>query len=409
MDEIQQILNSMMSTALTPQTAAVAIAVIGLNIHFGFTGLLNIGQSAFMLLGAYGFAITIKEGIPLLGIDPLTFMSLVAGTIVGLGMAFLFALILGVPTLKLRGDYLAIVTISAAEIIRYVGRSVGYETLFGLTGGAQGIPGSRYRDPFNDLMAGRVNGSEEATLLPFSYRDVADGSTPVRILLWLVVIAILVALVLAALGKIGPTEGAGRTWTLTGLGVALGLGLLFIAPVTNQKIGADGWWVTAVAWAVAVVCTVLVLFLTRSPWGRALRGVREDEEAMRSLGKNVFAIKMQALVIGGLFGALGGIFFVLPSTVQPDNMGRSLTFFCYTALLLGGAATIWGPILGSMIFFAGRIGVIGITQTYVPESVMTNQEATQFAYVVVGVALMLLVIFRPQGILGDKRELRFNV
>ena len=73
MDDIQSILNAMVREALSPQTAAVAIAVIGLNIHFGYTGLLNIGQSAFMLLGAYGFAITVKEGHPM-----------VLGVIVGL-------------------------------------------------------------------------------------------------------------------------------------------------------------------------------------------------------------------------------------------------------------------------------------------------------------------------------------
>ena len=65
MDDIQNILNAMVRTAVDPQTAAVAIAVIGLNIHFGYTGLLNIGQSAFMLLGAYGFAISITQGLPL--------------------------------------------------------------------------------------------------------------------------------------------------------------------------------------------------------------------------------------------------------------------------------------------------------------------------------------------------------
>ncbi len=64
MDDIQNILNAMIRTAVDPQTAAVAIAVIGLNIHFGYTGLLNIGQSAFMLLGAYGFAISITQGWP---------------------------------------------------------------------------------------------------------------------------------------------------------------------------------------------------------------------------------------------------------------------------------------------------------------------------------------------------------
>ncbi|WP_372733425.1 branched-chain amino acid ABC transporter permease [Nocardioides sp.] len=395
MNEIQQILTSMVSTALTPQTAAVAIAVIGLNIHFGFTGLLNIGQSAFMLLGAYGFAISITSyDLPL-----------IVAVFVGLALAFLFALVLGVPTLKLRGDYLAIVTISAAEIIRYVGRSVGYEWLFDKTGGAQGIPGSRYRGPFRDLS---VFGDGSTSLLPFNWRDVADGAIWVRLLSWAIVIAVIITVIQIARGKTSLT-GRTRALSLTALGAVGVLVTLFAVPVTNQNTGVDGWWTVVVAWGLAVLSSVLVLILTRSPWGRALRGVREDEDAMRSLGKNVFAIKMQALIIGGLFGALGGIMYVLPSTVQPDNMGRSLTFFIYTALLLGGAATIWGPILGSILFFAGRIAVIGITQTYVPNSIMSNQEATQFAFIVVGVALMLLVIFRPQGILGDKRELRFNV
>jgi ABC-type branched-subunit amino acid transport system permease subunit len=404
MDEIQQILNSMMSSATGPQTAAVAIAVIGLNIHFGFTGLLNIGQSAFMLLGAYGFAITIKEGIPALGIEPLGFPALVVGVIVGLGLAFLFALILGVPTLKLRGDYLAIVTISAAEIVRYIGRSVGYETLFGLTGGAQGIPGSQYREPFTDLSP---LGSGNSTFLEFNYTDVADGAVWVRLVGWLVGVGIIVAIVMLAKGRTGLT-GMAKRGAMAGLIVLATVVLLFLAPVNNQNTGVDGWWVTIVAWVVAALSTVLVLMLARSPWGRALRGVREDEDAMRSLGKNVFAIKMQALVIGGLFGALGGMIYVLPATVQPDSMGRSLTFFCYTALLLGGAATIWGPILGSIIFFAGRIFIIGFSNTYF-DGFMSNQESSQFAFIVVGVVLMLLVIFRPQGILGDKRELRFNV
>jgi neutral amino acid transport system permease protein len=408
MDEIQAILNSMLGTAIAPGTAAVAIAVIGLNVHFGFTGLLNIGQSAFMLLGAYGFAITIKEGIPALGIDPLSFAALVAGVVVGLGLAFLFALILGIPTLKLRGDYLAIVTISAAEIVRYVGRSVGYEWLFQLTGGAQGIPGSRYRDPFTDLASPFVsNGDEEATLIPFNFLDVADGAVWVRAVGWLLMLVLVVAIVQVVRGRAGFTGGAKRGATI-GLSVVAVLLLFFLVPVRNQKVGVDGWWITVVAWALAVLCTLIVLLLAKSPWGRALRGVREDEDAMRSLGKNVFAIKMQALVIGGLFGALGGIIYVLPATVQPDSMGRSLTFFCYTALLLGGAATIWGPILGSIIFFSGRIFIIGFSNTYF-DGFMSNQESSQFAFIVVGVALMLLVIFRPQGILGDKRELRFNV
>jgi neutral amino acid transport system permease protein len=398
MDDIQQILNQMMREALSPQTAAVAIAVIGLNIHFGYTGLLNIGQSAFMLLGAYGFAITISQG-----------RSMWLGIVVGLLLAFVFALVLGVPTLKLRGDYLAIVTISAAEIVRYVGRSNGVGWLYDWTGGAQGIFGKSYRPPFTDLSPIK-NGSTQ--LLPFNYGDIGGGSTIVRLIGWVVVVALIVAIVRVARGKIA-LEGTAKRVALVGLSVLTALVVMFLVPITRANTGANGWWFTIVAWALMLLGTLVLYGLVRSPWGRALRGVREDEDAMRSLGKNVFAIKMQALVLGGLFGAIGGMVYVLPATVQPDSMGRSLTFFCYTALLLGGAATIWGPVLGSLIFFVGRIAIIGITSTYFSGSeylgLMSNQQASQFAFIAVGVALMLLVIFRPQGILGDKRELRFNV
>jgi ABC-type branched-subunit amino acid transport system permease subunit len=185
--------------------------------------------------------------------------------------------------------------------------------------------------------------------------------------------------------------------------------LLFLFPVSTQSTGVNGWWVRTVAWVLVLACVGVTFLLVRSPWGRLLRGIREDEEAIRSLGKNVFAIKMQALVIGGLFGALGGMIYVLPASVQPDSMGRSLTFFCYTALLLGGAATIFGPVLGSVLFFAGRIVIKTAAAAYIPNSVMNGQQTEQFSYIVVGVVLMLLVIFRPQGILGNKRELRFDV
>ena len=307
MDDIQGILNAMIRTAVDPQTAAVAIAVIGLNIHFGYTGLLNIGQSAFMLLGAYGFAISITQGWPLL-----------VAIIVGLMVAFVFALVLGVPTLKLRGDYLAIVTISAAEIVRYVGRSVGYESLFNLTGGAQGIPGSQYRSPFTDLS---FFGNGTTQVLSFNYTDVGDGdSTLVRVVGWAAVVGLIWLALRIGRGKMA-IEGSARTVALVGLTIVTILVVFFLAPVTQQNTGVNGWWFTVVTWIIVAISLVVVLGLTRSPWGRALKGVREDEDAMRSLGKNVFAIKMQALVIGGLFGAIGGMMYVLPATVQPDCPG----------------------------------------------------------------------------------------
>ena len=97
-----------------PVTAAYAISAIGLNLQFGYTGLLNFGHVAFMLVGAYGMAITVDLGGPLwLGVP------------VGILAAAFLGLLLGLPTLRLRADYLAIMTIAAGEIIRLVVRSVG--------------------------------------------------------------------------------------------------------------------------------------------------------------------------------------------------------------------------------------------------------------------------------------------
>ncbi len=102
MDYILSLLSSLTQEALAPTTAAFALAAIGLNVHFGLTGLVNMGQAAFLLLGAYGFAISITNGLPF-----------VMAVLVALLVAIVFAIILGIPTLRLRGDYLAIVTISA--------------------------------------------------------------------------------------------------------------------------------------------------------------------------------------------------------------------------------------------------------------------------------------------------------
>src|SRR5690606_10159564 len=119
-----------------PVTAAYAIAAIGLNVHFGLTGLLNMGQAGFMLIGAYGFAITTLAG-----------HSAAMGLVVGLAASTLFALLLGMPTLRLRGDYLAIVTYAAAEIVRLVGRST---SLTWLTGGNAGIAGDGFKNAFHE-------------------------------------------------------------------------------------------------------------------------------------------------------------------------------------------------------------------------------------------------------------------
>jgi neutral amino acid transport system permease protein len=322
-----RILANVVGEFFSPLTAAYAIAAIGLNIHFGLTGLLNMGQAGFMLIGAYGFAITTLAG-----------GSALAGILVGLVAAVVFSLILGVPTLRLRGDYLAIVTIAAAEIVRLIARST---SMTWLTGGNAGIAGDGFKNAFHETC-------------PFP-----SGNTTV---LW---------------------------WTY-------------------PNCYSNSWWLRIVAWVLVGLFCLLVGRLMRSPWGRVLKGIREDEDAVRSLGKNVYAYKMQALILGGVVGALGGVLWAHANAVQPDSMGRPTTFWIWTLLLLGGAATIWGPVLGSILFWVALVTVRNLAGWLIPESMMTATEREPFSLVLVGVTLMCLVVFRPQGLLGNRRELVIN-
>ena len=262
--DIMTIISNAAGELIAPTTAAYVLAAIGLNIHFGMTGLMNMGQAGFMLLGAYGFAITQSMGC-----------NLFASVCAALALAVIYALLLGIPTLKLGPDYLAMVTLAAAEIIRIIGRSTA---MTNFTGGSAGISPQDFTEKFESLSP-----------LP-------DGST--TFLLW-----------------------------------------------TYSNNIANSWWLRIVAWVLVVIAALLCWRWFHSPWGRMLKGIREDENAIRSLGKPVTRYKMESLILGGLFGAIAGIIFVLPRSVQPDSLGRTVTFYVWTILLLGGAATILGPVL----------------------------------------------------------------
>lgn len=349
------ILGNALGEFVSPTTAAYALAAIGLSIHFGYTGLLNFGQAGFMAVGAYSFAIfslnlggPIEDGLRAawgLGAGDagsvLSWLAIlvpvVLGILVAIAAAVVFAFILGIPTLRLRADYLAIVTIASAEIVRYIVSTTG---MTDITGGSQGLNG--YNRQFNRL---NLFGNGEFGFGPFEY--------------------------------------TGLEW--------------------SQRL---------FGWALVAVAAVLVFLLMRSPWGRVVKGIREDEDAVRSLGKNVYSYKMQALILGGTFGALAGIVFIMPRSLQPGNYGTPLTFFIWTLLLLGGAATVFGPIIGSMIFW----GVLSLTNGVIELlrdsgilGFMTSTQAGQIRFILVGIALMIIVIFRPQGIFGNRKELSFSV
>lgn len=324
-------LSFVLSQAVTQAIGVTAIiyclAAMGVNIQFGYTGLLNFGQVAFVAVGAYAVGvIVVTAGL-----------SLWLAVLVGLLASVILALILGIPTLRLRADYLAIVTIAASEIIRLVVRSIALRDTFG---GVNGINGKM--------------GQEFHNLNPFPQ----DISLP------------------------------------------------FLA-FTRQDL-----WVAVVGWVLVAIFTVGIWLLVRSPWGRVIRGIREDEHAVVSLGKNTYWYKMQALVIGGLLGTMGGIVWaVAKQSVQPDNFVPDVTFFVYTIVLLGGAARVFGPIAGTIIFwfllvFVGELLNQAISAGWI--DFLQPTDVGPIRFILVGLGLMLLMIFRPQGIFGDRKELALD-
>ena len=320
------ILSNTATWLIAPETIAYAIATVGLAVHFGYGGLLNFGQAGFMAIGAYGYAISILSfNLPWW-----------VGILVGLVASVVFALILGLPTLRLRADYLAIVTIAAAEVVRLLFNSTVFDEY---TNSADGLGG--YHEGFR------------------------------------------------AANPIPPgTYGFGPF-----------------------RFNEQDWWIRLFGIAILILAILVVWLLMRSPWGRVVKGIREDEDAVRALGKNVFSVKMQVLILGGCLGSLGGVVLSLPSAVVPGVYLPSLTFFLWTILLLGGAATVLGPVLGSVAFWLIMTFLSVLLPALVEAGLlpfMSSVQAGILRFILVGVALMLIVIFRPQGFLGNKKELTFN-
>jgi neutral amino acid transport system permease protein len=312
------------------QAIFFALLAIGINIQFGYTGLLNFGQIAFAMLGGFGIAISVtKWGLPFW-----------LGVVIGIAASVVLALLLGLPTLRLRADYLAIATIATAEGLRLLFRSVSATPV---TNGTRGI------SSFNvDFIA----------LAPWD---------------------------------------TGRRY-----------------PILGTSWSGGELWVALIGWLLVTLACLLVWALMRSPWGRVVRSIREDEDAVRSLGKNVYLYKMQALVLGGIMGALGGMVYAVGTgSAIPDQYQNANTFLAYAALILGGAARVLGPVIGSMILlFILQFADTGlramIENGAIPEDLLSSTDVAQIRFVLVGVGLMLLLVFRPQGIFGDRREVMLD-
>lgn len=275
------------------------LMTLGLNLHYGFTGLINFGHVGFFAIGAYASPLLVMKGVPL----PLGF----AGSML---LAALAAWPLGLLSLRLRIEYLAIVTLGFSEAVRLFITNERW-----LTHGVQGIPG--------------IPNMADALGLPLP--------------------ASLVTLVLLIVAN------ALAIW------------------VIHRIVG--------------------------SPFGRTIEAIRDDEEAVKALGKDPGSFKVRVFMIGAAFAGLGGAFYAhYISYVTPDQFLPLITFYIWVAMILGGAGKVAGAAVGTLAL-VGFLEGSRFLRDVVPG--VSEVEMASLRLAVVGLALILLVLYRPGGIMGD--------
>ena len=167
-------------------------------------------------------------------------------------------------------------------------------------------------------------------------------------------------------------------------------------------------WLMIVGWTLIAVSVLVMYLLIHSPWGRAVRATREDEQVARSLGKNVFFIRLQSFMIGSVFGAFAGVLLAFANNVNADFYNLILTFWVYTALLIGGLGRVLGPVAGAAVFWFLYQWFDGFMQSSIDEgwygSLLQDTDAGRIRFVLLGLIFVLLVVFRPQGLFGNKEE-----
>lgn len=260
------------------------IMALGTNLILGFSGQFSLGQAGFMAIGAYTTAI-LTRSMP-------TYAGFYLSIVVGVVIAGLVALAVGIPTLRLKGDYLAIATLGVSEIIRIAIINGGT-----LTNGAAGISG----------------------ILPYT-----------------------------------------------------------------------SWQTVFVA---VVLITVLVMNFLRSPMGRAVISVREDEIAAESMGVNATKVKVLAFVIAAMTASVAGSLYVgYIGTIVPKDFSILRSIDSLIVAVFGGLGSMTGTLVSA--------GVLGVLNMFL-------QSVSDLRMIIYSLALILVMVFRPSGLLGTK-ELRLS-
>jgi branched-chain amino acid transport system permease protein len=155
-----------------------------------------------------------------------------------------------------------------------------------------------------------------------------------------------------------------------------------------------------VTWAIFLVVVLLVRALIHTPWGRVLRGIREDEDAVRALGKNTFRFKVQSLALAAFLGSIAGYLLALYlNYLSPDAFTSDTTFIAYAMLVVAGMGSFVGIIFGAVFI---EVLLEGTRFIDLP---IADERIAALRFVIVGLILILGMAFRPQGLLGKREEM----
>jgi branched-chain amino acid transport system permease protein len=192
-----------------------------------------------------------------------------------------------------------------------------------------------------------------------------------------------------ALGKVGQAAQYNAQWESFQARVQGWLG-----------VGSKDIAMLVIVWVVALVLLTLVWLAVRTPWGRVLRAIREDEDAARALGKNTLAYKLQSLALSAALAAIAGFVLALNLTLLvPDEFDPVFTIFGFVIVILGGLGSYFGVLVGSVVLMTLLEG------TRYVELPLSADKVAAIRFIIVGMVLILLMAFRPQGIFGKKQEM----
>ena len=381
--------------AVTFWTALYAMMALALNLHWGYTGLFNIGVAGFMAVGVYAFA---ALTVPPSASPPGLGLPLVVGIAGGMLAAAFVGVLTALPALRLRADYLAIVTVALSEIIRRSLLSPELEefTLFSNLGFVPDVT----------LGSGAGRGINMPT----------NPSIPVKSVLYT-----------------DPGNPAAGGRTVVG---ELLLGLAESAGVRETVVSQFAY--TLVLVAVVVLFYWLLVRVGNSPFGRVLKAIREDELVANSLGKDTRVFKIKVFALGCALMGLGGILWEAQRGFTDASVTtfRPLqTFYIFVALIIGGAGSNTGSVLGGALFagllFQGPLFVRRIVAHLLnlgdPPSTFVGAAAGLFSlelggflaytvnniselrFVFLGLVLIYLMQRRPTGLLGHRKEAAASV